>query len=174
MRRYSRIAAICLLASAGLVGCLQAPQQDVESNQAQSAVEVRSQVKTLDLKPLASNPLSTSVALQDNSAVEQAFAQKQSNVWVEGLGVVIKLLADDNRGARHQKFLVRINAAQTLLFAHNIDLSPRIDALKVGDSIEFKGEYVFNPKGGVIHWTHRDPKGQHEGGWIKHQGNNYE
>lgn len=174
MKRYTLSIVTFLLVSAGLVGCLQSPQQDVESNQAQSAVEVKSQVKTLDLKPLASNPLSTGVALQDNTAVEQAFAHKQSNVWVQGSGVVAKLLADDNRGARHQKFLVRINAAQTLLFAHNIDLSPRIDALKVGDSIEFKGEYVFNPKGGVIHWTHRDPKGQYQGGWIKHQGNTFE
>jgi len=174
MKRITLIAVIFFLVSTGLIGCPQAPQQDVEHNQAQSAVEVKSQVKTLDLKPLSSTPLTGSFALSDNAAIEQAFAQKQSNVWVQGSGVVTKLLADDNHGARHQKFLVRINAAQTLLFAHNIDLSPRIDALKVGDSIEFKGEYVFNPKGGVIHWTHRDPKGQHQSGWIKYQGNTFE
>lgn len=168
MKRYSLIAISTCLAMS-LVACLQTPQQDADSNHPQSAIEVKSQVKTLDLKPL-----SAGLAVQDNAAVKQAFAQKQSNVWVEGAGIVAKLLPDDNHGARHQKFLVRINAAQTLLFAHNIDLSPRIDALKVGDSIEFKGEYVFNPKGGVIHWTHRDPKGQYQGGWIKHQGNNYE
>lgn len=168
MKRYTLIVISTLLAATGLVACLQTPQQDTESNQAQSAIEVKSQVKTLDLKPLSTG------LLQDNTAVQQAFAQKQSNVWVQGAGAVTKLLPDDNKGARHQKFLVRINAQQTLLFAHNIDLSPRIDALKVGDTIEFKGEYVFNPKGGVIHWTHRDPKGQQEGGWIKHQGNTFE
>lgn len=168
MKRYTLIVISIFLASTGLVACLQSPQQDADSNQPQSAIEVKSQVKTLDLKPLSTG------LLQDNTAVQQAFAQKQSNVWVQGAGVVTKLLPDDNKGARHQKFLVRINEQQTLLFAHNIDLSPRIDALKVGDSIEFKGEYVFNPKGGVIHWTHRDPKGKHAGGWIKHQGNNYE
>lgn len=173
MKRYLK-AAIVGLASLSLVACLQAPQPDVEHNQAQSAVEVKSQVKKLDLKPLSSTPLSGNFSLSDNSAVEQAFAQKQSNVWVQGSGEVTKLLADDNHGSRHQKFLVRINAAQTLLFAHNIDLSPRINTLKVGDTIEFKGEYVFNPKGGVIHWTHHDPKGQHQGGWIKHQGNTFE
>jgi hypothetical protein len=173
MKRYLK-AIIVGLASLSLVACLQAPQPDVEHNQAQSAVEVKSQVKKLDLKPLSSAPLSGSFALLDNATVEQAFAQKTSDVWVQGAGVVTKLLPDDNKGSRHQKFLVRINAKQTLLFAHNIDLSNRIDALKVGDSIEFKGEYVFNPKGGVIHWTHRDPKGQHEGGWIKHQGNTFE
>ena len=173
MKRYLK-AIIVGLASLSLVACLQAPQSEVEHNQAQSAVEVKSQVKKLDLKPLSATPLSGSFAFSDNAAVEQAFAQKKSDVWVQGTGVVTKLLPDDNKGSRHQKFLVRINVAQTLLFAHNIDLSPRIDALKVGDSIEFKGEYVFNPKGGVIHWTHRDPKGQHQGGWIKHQGNTFE
>lgn len=173
MKRYLKAITVGLV-TLSLVACLQAPQPDVEHSQAQSAVEVKSQVKKLDLKPLSSTPLSGSFALLDNAAVEQAFAQKKSDVWVQGAGVVTKLLPDDNKGSRHQKFLVRINAKQTLLFAHNIDLSSRINALKVGDSIEFKGEYVFNPKGGVIHWTHRDPKGQHEGGWIKHQGNTFE
>jgi hypothetical protein len=93
---------------------------------------------------------------------------------VEGHGTVKKLLADDNKGSRHQKFLVAINAQQTLLFAHNIDLAPRIDDLQVGDSIEFKGEYVYNPKGGIMHWTHHDPKGSIQGGWLKHYGKLYE
>lgn len=173
MKLYLKSIAVGLVALS-LVACLQSPQPEVEHNQARSAVEVKSQVKKLDLKPLNSTQLSGSFAFSDNSAVEQAFAQKKSDVWVQGTGVVTKLLPDDNKGSRHQKFLVRINVAQTLLFAHNIDLSPRINTLKVGDTIEFKGEYVFNPKGGVIHWTHRDPKGQQEGGWIKHQGNTFE
>ena len=116
--------------------------------------------------------------LQVNSAVNDAlvnaYQNKQSQVWVAGSGIVKKLLADDNKGARHQKFLVKINAQQTLLFAHNIDLAPRIDDLQVGDTVEFKGEYVYNPKGGVMHWTHHDPKGDLHGGWIKHHGKTYE
>jgi len=164
MKRLMLIAlTICLAA------CLQAPQDDAGLNQPQSAVAVKDTTQTLDLKPLSGQ-----LHFDVNQAIVEAFERKQSDVWVEGAGVVTKLLPDDNKGSRHQKFLVRINEKQSLLCAHNIDLSPRIDALKVGDHIEFKGEYVFNPKGGIIHWTHRDPKGQHQGGWIKHQGNNYE
>jgi hypothetical protein len=100
-----------------------------------------------------------------NSLIEQAFSQKQSNIQVSGSGLVVKLLADDNKGARHQKFLVKINAEQTLLFAHNIDLAPRVP-LQTGDKISFRGEYVYNPKGGIIHWTHHAPKADHEAGWI--------
>jgi hypothetical protein len=60
------------------------------------------------------------------------------------------------------------------LFGHNIDLGLRINTLKVGDNIEFKGEYSYNPKGGVVYWTHLDPRNQHEAGWIKHNGITYQ
>jgi Protein of unknown function (DUF3465) len=117
----------------------------------------------------------TQVAAQsDNSAVIQAFKNKKSDIFVEGSGVVKKLLADDNKGSRHQKFLVSISPEQTLLFAHNIDLAPRIEAIQVGDSVQFRGEYVYNPKGGVLHWTHKDPQGGSKFGWIKHNGKVYE
>lgn len=114
------------------------------------------------------------VPLLDNAAIVQAFERKQSDIFVEGSGTVKKLLPDDNKGSRHQKFLVTISDKQTLLFAHNIDLAPRIDDIAVGDVVSFKGEYVYNPKGGVMHWTHHDPKGDIQGGWIKHNGKTYE
>ena len=69
-----------------------------------------------------------------------------------------------SNGGRHQKFLVRLSPDHTILIAHNIDLAPRINALREGDDIQFSGEYVWNEKGGVIHWTHRDPQGLHEAG----------
>ena len=120
--------------------------------------------------PLAASEISQSA----NAAIEQAFKQHKSNVQVEGIGEVVKILADDNNGLRHQKFLVKISPQQTLLFAHNLDLAPRIAQLAIGDTIEFKGEYVYNPKGGIVHWTHRDPQGHHAAGWLKHNGKVYE
>lgn len=114
-----------------------------------------------------------SVAEPDNSSIESAYQHKQSDVQVSGGGKVVKLLADDTQGARHQKFLVRINPQQTLLFAHNIDLAAKIP-LQVGDEITFSGEYVYNPKGGIMHWTHLDPHGHHASGWIMLHGNKYQ
>ena len=99
-----------------------------------------------------------------------AYEQKQSDVQVGGSGVVVHILPDDNRGSRHQKFIIKLASGQKLLIAHNIDLADRIDNLRQGDTVAFYGEYEWNPRGGVVHWTHRDPGGRHEGGWLKHEG----
>ena len=104
----------------------------------------------------------------------EAFENQRSNVQVQGNGKVTRVLADDNDGSRHQRFLVQLGSGQTLLVAHNIDLANRVASLKTGDRVEFNGEYEWNAKGGVIHWTHRDPQGRHVDGWIRHSGRTYE
>ncbi|HSI45759.1 MAG TPA: DUF3465 domain-containing protein [Methylophilus sp.] len=162
MKQYSLIVMFCLLAAC------QQTAQPTASNQQQSTVEVKSQVQTLNLQSLSSG-----LTPEDNTALKHAFAQKQSHVWLEGTGVVKKLLPDDDKGAKHQRFLVTISPEQTLLFAHNIDLAPRVAVLTVGDQVQFKGEYIYNPKGGIMHWTHHDPSGT-KGGWIKVNGQIYE
>jgi hypothetical protein len=110
----------------------------------------------------------------DDSIFQQAYNNRQSNLQVQGEGVVLKLLPDDNKGARHQRFILRLSSGQTLLIAHNIDLASRIDGLGGGDKVAFYGEYEWNAKGGVIHWTHHDPGGRHIGGWLKHDGRTYQ
>ena len=109
-----------------------------------------------------------------DKALQEAFANRQSNIQVQGDGVVDRVLRDDLDGSRHQRFIVRLSSGHTLLVSHNIDLAPRIDGLSAGDSVEFFGEYEWNQKGGVVHWTHHDPGGRHVGGWIKHQGKTYQ
>ena len=109
-----------------------------------------------------------------DSSFARAYADRAGSVEIEGRGTVSKLLADDTDGARHQRFIVRLDSGQTLLVAHNIDVAPRISALRVGDTVSFKGEYEWNAQGGLIHWTHRDPAGGHVAGWIKHGGRTYQ
>lgn len=79
---------------------------------------------------------------------------------------MVRLLPDDRQGSPHQRFLLRVAGGTTVLVAHNLDLAPRV-ALAPGDSVELRGEYEWNAKGGVIHWTHPDPDGRHEEGWIR-------
>jgi len=114
------------------------------------------------------------VAADENSEIGRAFKNGTSNVQVEGEGVVTRILADDLEGSSHQRFIVRLRSGQTVLIAHNIDLAPRVAGLQEGDSLRFYGEYVWNEEGGKIHWTHKDPKGRHVAGWIKHNGRTYQ
>ena len=104
----------------------------------------------------------------------QAYADKKSNIQVQSSGTVVKLLPDDLKGAKHQKFLVNVTADVTILIAHNIDLAPRINSLKEGEEISFYGEYEWNPKGGIVHWTHHDPGKRHPDGWIKYRNRVYQ
>jgi hypothetical protein len=124
------------------------------------------------------NQAPSSVAEQStgksDATIANAFANHESNLQVAGEGVVIKLLPDDNNGGRHQRFIIRLPSNQTILIAHNIDLAPGISALREGDSVQFYGEYEWNEKGGIVHWTHRDPNGSHVAGWLEHQGQRYQ
>lgn len=109
----------------------------------------------------------------DDNAIGRAFASRASNVQVEGEGTVARVLPDDLNGSRHQRFIIQLASGQTLLIARNIDIAQRIDGLAVGDVVRFNGEYVWNAKGGVIHWTHHDPQGGHVAGWVMHNGKTY-
>lgn len=109
-----------------------------------------------------------------NAALLQAYNRQQSDVQVAGQGQVVKVLRDDLKGSRHQKFILKIAGGPSVLVAHNIDLAPRISGLRAGDNVEFYGEYEWNDKGGVVHWTHRDPGRRHVDGWLKHDGKTFE
>ncbi|HKO41978.1 MAG TPA: DUF3465 domain-containing protein [Pyrinomonadaceae bacterium] len=69
---------------------------------------------------------------------------------------------------------MELASGQTLLISHNIDLAPRVVGLLTGDAVSFYGEYDWNEKGGVIHWTHHDPRKRHPAGWIKHNDRVYQ
>ena len=81
-----------------------------------------------------------------DSALQNAYNNRQSDLQVQGEGVVTKILRDDLEGSRHQRFLLRLSTGQSLLISHNIDLAPRISRLKTGDTVTFYGEYEWNSK----------------------------
>lgn len=118
--------------------------------------------------------LLTEKNVQNDQAITDAYQNQLSDVQVSGSGIVTRILKDDNKGRRHQRFILSISSGQTLLIAHNIDLAPKINNLQKGDMVHFFGEYEWDSKGGVVHWTHHDPGGRHVDGWLKHNGRKYE
>ena len=111
-------------------------------------------------------------AVQKAGTAEDAYRNRLSGVMVTAEGPVIRLLADDNDGSRHQRFIIRLKSGQTLLVAHNIDLSMRVPAQE-NVMVRLHGQYEWSDKGGTVHWTHRDPQQKHESGWIEINGRRY-
>lgn len=144
----NKLKSLAIVCGLGLLVCL-AEGQDVLQRQS-----------TRTPSPVESGPVLT------------LFQQQRSGVMVTVDAVVVRLLADDTHGDRHQRFVIKTPDAGTLLVAHNIDLAPRVP-LRVGDPVRVHGQYEFNEKGGVLHWTHRDPAKRHAQGWIEHAGRRY-
>ena len=111
---------------------------------------------------------------QNNDTISNAFKNNQSGIQVSGTGKVTRILSDDTDGSKHQRFILKLPSTQTILIAHNIDLAPRVESLKIGDTISFYGVYEWNSKGGTVHWTHHDPKRRHIGGWLKKGSQTYQ
>lgn len=115
-------------------------------------------------------PVDTSLG---DEAIAQLYAQKQSDTMVEVDARVDRILPDDIKDIPHQRFILKLDNGHTLLIAHNLDLAERVP-LDEWDLVKIRGEYEYNPQGGVVHWTHRDPGMGIKHGWIEHRGIRYE
>lgn len=102
----------------------------------------------------------------DDAALVEAQERHLMNYQVEGAARVFKILPEDLKGRAHQRFLLKLSNGGTILVAHNIDLAPRVP-LSPGDVIRLRGEFIWNQKGGVIHYTHHSTSRARQGGWIR-------
>ena len=115
---------------------------------------------------------------QFNNQSSTQFIQKNlenvdARYWITIKAIVSKMLKPDLKGSRHQRFIVRLPNRITLLVAHNISLAPEVP-IGIGDTVLIHGEYIWNDKGGLLHWTHRDTRKNISKGWIQHKGQCYE
>ncbi|HLX26188.1 MAG TPA: DUF3465 domain-containing protein [Candidatus Cybelea sp.] len=128
--------------------------------------------------------LAAAVALQacamteqpDDPALCSAYADGRSRVEVVADGTVTRTLGiQPGRVSPHEGFLMRLASACSVIvrvevntdFTGSIPLAP-------GQHVLVKGEYEYYPLGGIIHWTHRDPRGRHAGGYIATAGRIYD
>jgi hypothetical protein len=104
--------------------------------------------------------------------MNRPYGKGDTGSWIEDTGFVRRLLSDDDDGSRHQRFIVQRKNGDTLLIAHNIDLARRIP-LGMGDRVHFRGMYEWNDLGGLVHWTHHDPQGMEDGGYVRYRTKSY-
>jgi hypothetical protein len=114
-------------------------------------------------------------AQPDDAAIVADFHNHQSNVEVTADGTVVRLLADRTSSTGiHEQFILKLSSADiTVEVEHNISIAPRVP-VAIGDRVIVHGEYVWNAQGGLIHFTHHDPRGTHEGGYIQDNGKTYD
>lgn len=115
--------------------------------------------------PQSAAKTTANLASNDLARLQTAFAERQSHVWMTLQVEVRKILPDDTKGSRHQRFIVGAGDL-TLLVAHNIDLAARVP-IRQGDKLEIRGRYEWNAQGGVLHFTHRDTRAGKSAGYIK-------
>lgn len=145
---------------------LRAAEQTLDGGRRDGLIAENGQVQA----PANGAPIATTEYQQEVLAAQQAQARKQQ---VTVTTRVFKLLRDDRKGLPHERFLIKLNNDSTVLIAHDIKLAPYVP-LRVGDWVTIHGEYIWNAKGGVIHWTHHDPRGHHDPGWIDFNGQRYQ
>ena len=112
----------------------------------------------------------------NDQAVCDAFAAGRSHVEVVADGVVTHVLGvAPGRVSPHEGFLMHLASGCNLVLRveANTDFTGTF-GLAPGQPVTVKGEYEFYPRGGVVHWTHRDPRGRHEGGYVEIGGRRYE
>jgi len=136
--------------------------------------EQRAQPESVAPAAAASTNAATATDSAGVSRIDTLYANRTSNEIVTVTAPVKRVLKDDNDGSRHQRFILELPSGLNILVAHNIDLAPRVPGIAAGDSVTVRGEYEWDERGGVLHWTHHDPAARHQGGWIEFDGKKYE
>jgi hypothetical protein len=111
----------------------------------------------------------------DDGAIVSDFHTHQSTVEVTADATVVRLLADSTSSTgTHERFIIKLSSGDlTIEVEHNISIAARAP-VKEGDHVIVHGEYIWNSQGGLIHFTHHDPQGTHEGGYIEDGGTTYD
>lgn len=103
----------------------------------------------------------------------QAYQNRTSGTQLTSEGKITHIFPTADSGTDYQKFIVQLGIGQSILVMHNMELGAAIEGLAIGEYIEVYGEYQWTADGGIIRWTHQDPLGKHQAGWVKYKGRIY-
>lgn len=110
-----------------------------------------------DMKPYPSKTYLT---------VGEAFSQHKNFVEVIDKGSVVKELPPDVDSTPHQLYIIKMDSGPEVKLAYNNEVGKPLPDMPPGERLDMKGEYIYKPDGGVLHWTHNADGGNHEAGYI--------
>lgn len=121
-----------------------------------------------------------------NGNLYSAYDSARSHTELTATGRVTRVLGlREGRSGVHEGFLVlapyRCAPASagacrkqiTVRIEDNVSITGEVP-LHPGQLVTVHGQYEYNPQGGVIHWTHHDPAGRHENGYVEIGGKRYQ
>lgn len=109
-------------------------------------------------------------SVQSALSVCAANSSAHAEVYIPD-GVVTRVLGErESRSGMHEGFIVGAGG-RSFTIEDNVDITGPIP-LHRGDVVSLLGQLECDD--GVIHWTHRDPRGRHPSGYVKVNGRLYE
>lgn len=109
---------------------------------------------------------------QDSDLIDAVNNRRRVN-FVEGSGLlVVSVLPDDTNGREHQKWVVQLSNGKLVQAVYNSEMCPQVP-LQEGDIVDMGGEFIWTPKGGLLHWLHHDPRGNRPDGYVTLDGTVY-
>ncbi|MBD5633735.1 MAG: DUF3465 domain-containing protein [Candidatus Eremiobacteraeota bacterium] len=106
-----------------------------------------------------------------NGAVYDAWRSGRSHTQVTASGSVVRVLGlSHGPSGAHEGFLLHLRGSAgrglTVRVEDNVDVTGPLP-LTAGADVEVRGEYIYDALGGIIHYTHLDPRGRHAAGYVR-------
>ncbi len=113
-----------------------------------------------------------------NAQIYDAWRGGRSGIEVQASGSVARVLGErTGPSGPHEGFLLHLTGSGghglTVRVESNLDIMGSVP-VRDGEAATVRGEYDYDPRGGVIHWTHRDPRGRHPDGFVEIDGHRYQ
>ncbi len=111
----------------------------------------------------------------NNAQVCALYASGASGAEVIGRGTVLGTLGTHSGpSGEHEGFLLKLDGGCDLLLRveTNVDITGPVP-LQMGEVVTVKGQFE-DDGGGVVHWTHHDPRGRHVSGYVEAGGKFYQ
>lgn len=130
----------------------------------------------LEKKPkfqYVSNQQQNNSGVINDSMLVAAVNQERNINYIEAGNLTVeKLLPDDLSGRPHQKILVRLSNGKSIQIISNLEFCDKAP-VSIGDKVSVGGQFIWTRRTGLVHWTHSDPSGQRQKGFLFFNGKDY-